>query len=169
MRTSVLVLRAISVLPCVKFVEPGSTTSRTDKAERVTAQQLPDDEATAPVLVVDDDQAIRTLFVSVLRAAGVRAIAVATGDEALAVLDQRKIAALLLDSNLPDVSGARLLQTLRDREDSRTLPVIMVTDESDIDHRVTALESGADDYLTKPIHVQELVARVRAQLRGQAG
>ncbi|MBW3603319.1 MAG: EAL domain-containing protein [Actinobacteria bacterium] len=134
----------------------------------MTAHQLPDDEAAAPVLVVDDDQAIRTLFVSVLRAAGVRAIAVATGDEALAVLDRRKIAALLLDSNLPDTSGARLLQILREREDSRTLPVIVVTDESDIDHRVTALEAGADDYLTKPIHVQELVARVRAQLRGQA-
>lgn len=44
----------------------------------------------------------------------------------------------------------------------------MVTDESDLDHRVTALEAGADDYLTRPIHVQELVARVRAQLRGQA-
>ncbi len=134
----------------------------------MTAHWLPDDEAAAPVLVVDDDQAIRTLFVSVLRAAGVRAIAVATGDEALAVLEQRKIAALLLDSNLPDASGANLLQILREREDSRTLPVIVVTDESDIDHRVTALESGADDYLTKPIHVQELVARVRAQLRGQA-
>ena len=134
----------------------------------MTAHQLPDEEATAPVLVVDDDQAIRTLFVSVLRAAGIRAIAVATGDDALAVLDQRKIAAMLLDSNLPDASGAQLLQTLRQRDDARTLPVIVVTDESDLDHRVTALEAGADDYLTKPIHVQELVARVRAQLRGQA-
>jgi CheY-like chemotaxis protein len=73
--------------------------SGTHKADRVTAHQLPDDEAAAPVLVVDDDQAIRTLFVSVLRAAGVRAIAVATGDEALAVLDQRKIAAVLLDDS----------------------------------------------------------------------
>lgn len=118
--------------------------------------------------MVDDDQAIRTLFVSVLRAAGVRAIAVETGDEALAVLDQRKVAAMLLDSSLPDETGGRLLSIVRSREDSRTLPVIMVTDERDIDHRVTALEAGADDYLTKPVHVQELVARVRAQLRGQA-
>lgn len=134
----------------------------------MAAQRLPDAEAAAPVLVVDDDQAIRTLFVSVLRAAGVRAIAVETGDEALAVLEQRKVAAVLLDSSLPDEAGSRLLANLRSREDSRTLPVIMVTDERDIDHRVTALESGADDYLTKPVHVQELVARVRAQLRGQA-
>ncbi len=134
----------------------------------MTAHQLPDGEATAPVLVVDDDQAIRTLFVSVLRAAGVRAIAVATGEDAFAVLDERKISAMLLDSSLPDTPVADLLTQLRDRDDARTLPVIVVTDESDIDHRVTALEAGADDYLTKPVHVQELVARVRAQLRGQA-
>jgi EAL domain-containing protein (putative c-di-GMP-specific phosphodiesterase class I)/DNA-binding NarL/FixJ family response regulator len=134
----------------------------------LTAHRLPDSEAIAPVLVVDDDQAIRTLFVSVLRAAGVRAIAVATGDEALTVLEQRKVSAILLDSSLPDDVGRRLLHIVRSRDDTRTLPVIMVTDERDIDHRVTALESGADDYLTKPVHVQELVARVRAQLRGQA-
>lgn len=134
----------------------------------VTAEPKPDQETAAPVLVVDDDQAIRTLFVSVLRAAGVRAIAAETGDEALAILDQQKVAAILLDTTMPDDTGARLLEIVRSRDDSRTLPVIMVTDEQDIDHRVTALEAGADDYLIKPVHVQELVARVRAQLRGQA-
>lgn len=135
------------------------------KAEALTAHQLPDGEATAPVLVVDDDQAIRTLFVSVLRAAGVRAIAVATGEDAFAVLDERKISAMLLDSSLPDTPVADLLTQLRDRDDARTLPVIVVTDESDIDHRVTALEAGADDYLTKPFSPRELLARIRTVLR----
>ena len=122
----------------------------------------------SPVLVVDDDRSIRTLFATVLRRAGMAAVEAANGRDALAMVASQPISAVLLDSQMPEMDGVEVLRRLRERPSSRTLPVIFVTGEGDIDQRVHALEAGADDYLTKPVHISELVARVRAQLRGQA-
>lgn len=129
---------------------------------------MPEGSRRWPVLVVDDDKSVRTLFATVLRQVGLDAVEAANGREALEIVASRRVSAVLLDSQMPEVDGVEVLRRLRDRSGSHTLPVIFVTGEGDVDQRVRALEAGADDYLTKPVHVQELIARVRAQLRGQA-
>lgn len=120
------------------------------------------------ILVVDDDDSVRSLFATVLRRNGFDVIEAGSGRQALELIASRRISAVLLDSRMPEMDGVEVLRTLRSRPSSRTLPVIVVTGEGDVDQRVRALEAGADDFLAKPVSTAELVARVRAQLRGQA-
>lgn len=120
------------------------------------------------ILVVDDERAVRSLFATVLRRSGFEAIEAASGPEALATIAEHRVAAVLLDSRMPEMDGVEVLRELRAKERTRTLPVIFVTGEGEVDRRVRALEAGADDYLAKPVSTAELIARVRAQLRGQA-
>ena len=127
--------------------------------------------ATAPehaILIVDDEGAVRSLFASVLRRNGFSVVEAGGGREALELISSRRISAVLLDSRMPEMDGVEVLRALRSRPATRTLPVIVVTGEGEVDRRVRALEAGADDYLAKPVSTAELVARVRAQLRGQA-
>jgi EAL domain-containing protein (putative c-di-GMP-specific phosphodiesterase class I)/DNA-binding response OmpR family regulator len=118
-----------------------------------------------PVLVVDDDPSIRALFVLALRRAGLEAIEAASGELALQTLDRTAVSVVLCDVGMPGMNGLQVVQAIRARPESATLPVILVTGSGD-DHSVIAgLEAGADDYLTKPVRLDELIARVRAHLR----
>ena len=125
-------------------------------------------EIVHPVLVVDDDPVVRRLLCVTLRKAGLRVEEAATGAEALSLARRRPYAAVLLDSNMPGMTGLEVLAQLRAVEETRTLPVLLVTGEDEVGARVFGLQQGADDYITKPFHPDELVARVRAQLREQA-
>lgn len=89
-----------------------------------------------------------------------------TGADALDHLRVCSYDLLILDWNLPDVTGLELLRQLRGR--GTATPVLMLTGMSSIDNKVTGLESGADDYMTKPFHQKELVARVKVLLRRPA-
>lgn len=117
------------------------------------------------VLVVDDDPTIRQLHVAILEHAGYAVTAVGSGEHALAVVDESDVALVLLDSRMPGLSGLEVLGALRER--GLALPVILVTGATEIEDRVEGLERGADDYITKPVDVRELVARTRALLRGR--
>ena len=125
-------------------------------------------EATHPVLVVDDDPAVRFLLCVTLRDAGLEVEEAATGAQALEMTRRRPYAVVLLDSRMPGMSGLAVLARLRAEENTRTLPVLIVTAEDEVGARVNGLQQGADDYVIKPFHPAELVARVRAQLRGRA-
>ncbi|HEV2362136.1 MAG TPA: response regulator transcription factor, partial [Acidimicrobiales bacterium] len=124
-------------------------------------------EIAPKILVVDDDSATRVLFARALEQAGFEPITVGDGESALRTLYAHSIDVMLLDSNLPGMSGREVLRLLR--LDARTvlLPVVMVTGEDELQHRVSGLDAGANDYVVKPVDVVELVARVRAQLRVQ--
>jgi EAL domain-containing protein (putative c-di-GMP-specific phosphodiesterase class I)/DNA-binding response OmpR family regulator len=121
-----------------------------------------------PILIVDDDQSMRRLIAAALTLAGHRTVEAADGTQALELVRHRRFAAVLLDARMPGMSGLEVLVALRARADSRTLPVLIVTGDEDVSDRVRGLKAGADDYVVKPFHPDELVARVEAQLRGQS-
>jgi EAL domain-containing protein (putative c-di-GMP-specific phosphodiesterase class I)/DNA-binding response OmpR family regulator len=130
----------------------------------------PDPTAALPkhhrtVLVVDDDPVMRGLVALALRRAGLEAIEVSTGPEALDVIDTSSIDVVVSDVGMPGMSGTDLVRVIRERPRTGTMPVILMTGSGDDQSVILALEAGADDFLPKPVRLDELVARVRSQLR----
>lgn len=114
------------------------------------------------ILVVDDERPIRRLLHTSLTAEGYESIEAETGAQALAMAAREKPDAVLLDLGLPDQDGLDVLRQIR--EWSR-VPVVVVTVRADESEKVAALDAGADDYVTKPFGMRELVARLRTALR----
>jgi two-component system phosphate regulon response regulator PhoB len=121
------------------------------------------------VLIVDDEKDLRTLLDFNLRTAGWRTAQAETGAEAVARARNLKPQVLILDLNLPDVSGVDVCRILRSDEATRDLPIIMLTARGAEHDRVQGLEAGADDYLAKPFSVRELVLRVESVARRRQG
>ncbi len=119
----------------------------------------------ARVLVVDDEPQIRKFLDISLRAQGYRVELAASGGDGLAALATHGADLVILDIGLPDRDGHEVLRELRQWSQ---VPVIMLTVRADEAGKVAALDSGADDYVTKPFGVQELMARVRRLLRAHA-
>jgi DNA-binding response OmpR family regulator len=118
------------------------------------------------VLIVEDEQDIAGLIKHTLERAGdTEASVVGSGDAALKSVSDQPPDLIILDLNLPVVSGVEVCRILRSRADGRHVPIIMLTARTSEDDRVTGLELGADDYVTKPFSLRELTARVRAVLR----
>jgi DNA-binding response OmpR family regulator len=120
-----------------------------------------------PVLIVEDDPDIAEGLRYNLEREGLRAVVAATGEKGLELaLDKSNPPTLvLLDLMLPGMSGMELCRRLRREPTTRRTPIIMLTARGSESERVAGLELGADDYVTKPFSVRELVARVRAVLR----
>ena len=116
----------------------------------------------ASVLVIDDEQQIRRLLQVTLVANGYRVFVSETGGDGLSQATMNRPDVIILDLSLPDIDGTKLLQQLRQWS---TIPVVILsarTSEQDI---IACLDAGADDYLVKPFHTGELLARVRTALR----
>jgi two-component system KDP operon response regulator KdpE len=116
-----------------------------------------------PVLVVEDDGPIRRLLRTSLGAQGYRVIEAQSGRAALAAQTTDPAEVVLLDLGLPDVDGISLIRTWR--ESGVRVPIIVLSSRGDERGKVEALELGADDYVTKPFGMSELVARIRTALR----
>jgi two-component system phosphate regulon response regulator PhoB len=122
----------------------------------------------ARILVVEDEEPISQLLAYNLQKEGFGVTSAADGDEAMVAIAEGKPDLVLLDWMLPNVSGIELCRQLRARADTREIPVIMLTARSEEEDRVRGLDVGADDYVTKPFSMSELVARMRAVLRRTA-
>ncbi|MBZ5559806.1 MAG: response regulator transcription factor [Acidobacteriia bacterium] len=118
------------------------------------------------VLIVEDEQDIAGVIKHTLERGGeTEAQIVGSGDAAIKAVTDRPPDVIILDLNLPVVSGLDVCRILRARADVPRVPIIMLTARTTEDDRVTGLEQGADDYLTKPFSLRELSARVKAVLR----
>ena len=118
------------------------------------------------VLIVEDEQDIAGLIKHALERNGeADAEIVGTGEAALKAVSTRLPDLIILDLNLPILGGLEVCRILRSRSDAQHLPIIMLTARTSENDRVTGLEHGADDYVTKPFSLRELTARVRAVLR----
>jgi len=121
------------------------------------------------ILVVEDEDALCTLLEYNLEAADFTPVIVRDGDEALLRLREETFDLAILDWMLPGTSGIEICRQIRAMPDTRTLPVIMLTARGEEDDRVRGLDTGADDYVTKPFSISELLARIRAILRRGGG
>ena len=116
-------------------------------------------------LVVEDETALQQLLAYNLERAGFAVEQAFDSDEALTLIAERTPDLVLLDWMLPWTSGLELCRQLRRRQATANLPIIMLTARTEEPDRLQGLDTGADDYITKPFSIDELIARVRAVLR----
>jgi two-component system KDP operon response regulator KdpE len=124
----------------------------------MTAGSLP-----SRILIVDDEPAIRRFLRTSLTAQDYQILEAETGEQALNVLARNRVDLVVLDLGLPDIDGLDVLR--RVRESHSSVPVIVLSSRADEPGKVRALDLGADDYVTKPFGMEELLARLRAALR----
>lgn len=116
----------------------------------------------AHILIVDDDQKVRLLLRRCFEGEGFRVTEAARGADVGNALLANDVDLVTLDLSLPDLDGLSVARQIRERS---AVPIIMVTGKGDMIDRVIGLEVGADDYIAKPFHLREVLARVRAVLR----
>lgn len=114
------------------------------------------------ILVVDDDKAIRSLITTTLETQEYRYHAVSNGMQGILEVASQKPDVLLLDLGLPDMDGIKVIQKVRSWSN---VPIIVISSRSEDKDKIQALDLGADDYLTKPFSIDELLARIRVVLR----
>jgi two-component system, OmpR family, response regulator len=115
------------------------------------------------LLVVEDDRKLATFLAKALTEEGYEIDACRNGRDAVARIAQHEYALVVLDWMIPELDGLGVCREVR-RSDNR-VPILMLSARAEVNERVTALDAGADDYLTKPFHLEELLARVRAAVR----
>ena len=117
------------------------------------------------VLIVDDEAPIREMIAVALEMAGYQCLEAANAQDAHTMVIDQRPDMLLLDWMLPGTSGVEFARRLKRDENTAELPIIMLTAKGEEENKVQGLESGADDYITKPFSPRELVARLKAVLR----
>ena len=117
------------------------------------------------ILVMEDEDALATLLQYNLEKEGYDVVVAADGEEGMLQIDERQPDLVLLDWMLPKLSGIEVCRRIRGKAETRNLPIIMLTARGEETDRVRGLDTGADDYMTKPFSMTELTARIRAVLR----
>ena len=119
----------------------------------------------AKVLVVEDEEALALLLKYNLEKEGYQVVTESRGNRVLSAVERELPQVILLDWMLPEMSGVEALKQIRSKPDLKNIPVIMLTAKGQEEDKVKGLNAGADDYVTKPFSVPELMARVKANMR----
>jgi two-component system phosphate regulon response regulator PhoB len=117
------------------------------------------------VLVAEDESALVTLLRYNLEREGYRVLDTQDGEEALLIASEEKPDVIILDWMMPQLSGIEVCRRLRQRQETRNVPILMLTARGEESDRIRGLDTGADDYITKPFSTTELLARLRAVMR----
>jgi putative two-component system response regulator len=117
------------------------------------------------ILVADDNEINRELLSDILTGEGYKVVCVEDGDQALHEIQTRAIDLALLDVIMPGKTGFDICQFIKSRPETRLIPVVLVTGLTSVDERIRGIRAGADDFLSKPVNSQELLARTRSLLR----
>ena len=122
----------------------------------------------AKILIIEDEKAVREMLCFTLKNNGFEILEAEDSNSALDALKENEINLILLDWMLPGKQGIEISRLIRSSSEIKDIPIIMLTAKSDESDKVLGLESGADDYVTKPFSPKELVARIKALLRRTA-
>lgn len=146
------------------YSDKGNVSQKENKSQKTNER----DESMALIYVVEDDKSIQEIETFALQNVGYRVEGFSTAGEFYEALKSEIPDIVLLDIMLPDEDGLSIVKKLRAREDMVLLPIIMVTAKTSEIDKVKGLDIGADDYMTKPFGVMELISRVKAMLRRSA-
>jgi two-component system phosphate regulon response regulator PhoB len=122
----------------------------------------------AKIIVVEDEAPLAELLKYNLQSEGYDVVHAADGEDAELLLSEQSFDLAILDWMIPKISGIELCRRVRNRTETQSLPIILLTARGEETDRVRGLTTGADDYVTKPFSVQELMARIKALLRRTA-
>ena len=117
------------------------------------------------IMVVEDEEALALMLKYNLEKEGYDVLVEPRGNKALAEVEKNQPSVILLDWMLPEISGVEICKLIRSKPDIKNIPIIMLTAKGEEEDKVKGLSAGADDYVTKPFSVPELLARVKTQLR----
>lgn len=124
---------------------------------------------TATILIIDDEADIRNMVVTALEMKGFTCLTAENAQQGHALVVDSKPDLILLDWMMPGTTGIELARRLKREENTAEIPIILLTAKSEEDNKIVGLDSGADDYVTKPFSPRELIARIRAVLRRAPG
>lgn len=117
------------------------------------------------VMIIEDEEALALLLKYNLEKEGFAVLTESRGSRAVAEVEKNQPSVVILDWMLPEMSGVEICKLIRSKPDIKNIPVIMLTAKGEEEDKIKGLTAGADDYVTKPFSVPELVARVKAQMR----
>jgi two-component system chemotaxis response regulator CheY len=121
------------------------------------------------ILVVDDDKTTRKLLNLFLKAKGYEVVTAENGLDAMEKMGTESINLVVTDMNMPYMDGIELTKNLRNDEDWKNIPIVMVTTESDEDERKNAMDAGVDDYIVKPANAEQITDSVKKILKKFSG
>lgn len=117
------------------------------------------------VMVIEDEEALGLMLKYNLEKAGFEVAIVTNGNKGVAEVEAKNPSVILLDWMLPEISGLEIAKIIRSKPDIKDIPIIMLTAKGEEEDKIKGLSAGADDYVTKPFSIPELIARVKAQMR----